>query len=159
MLKEKHGAEDVVVGQGIRVKVVKNKTASPFKTAEFKVYFDGRHVDDADEVADIALAKGIIPRYNAKGELTETGRQYKWPSEPKFLAKSKAEVPEQIRLFPNVKQELIDIIASGDFESHQYDSEEMDSDMSDEEFEESLRDDSNTDISKEEEDDWSKLDS
>lgn len=153
MLKEKHGAEEVVVGQAIRVRVVKNKTASPFKTAEFKVYFDGRTVDECDEIAEIALSKALLPRYNAKGELTDTGRQYKWPNEPNFLAKSKGEVAEQIRLFPNVREELKAIIASGNFEEHQFNSEIMDADMSDEDFEESIK---NQTISEDEdeEDDW-----
>lgn len=132
MIKEKIGSEDKVVGMGIRVNVVKNKVAPPFGVAEFKVYFDGRTVDDSDEIADIALEKGFIPRYNAKGELTSNGRQYKWFSEPLFLAKSKAEVAEQLRQFENVKKELLDIIMSGNDESHiiRYDDENNDNEIS-----------------------------
>jgi len=69
MLKNK----DKVIGQGIRVKLVKNKTAPPFRVAEFNVYFDGRKVSETDQIADIALANGLIHRYNAKGELDPKG--------------------------------------------------------------------------------------
>ena len=133
MIKPKADAEPI--GQGIRVKCVKNKTAPPFRQAEFKVYFDGRETSEVDEIADIALAKGLIPKYNAAGELTPTGRQYRWADEPEFLAKSKAEVPEQLDKFPKVREELKQIIMSGEMENNTVASEDMDSDMSDEDFE------------------------
>ena len=139
MIKEK--GSDEPVGQGIRVKVVKNKTAPPFRTAEFKVYFDGRKISETDQIADIALTHSLIPRYNAAGERCETGRQYKWDSEPNFLAKSKAEVPEQLDKFPKVREELKKIIMSGDIDSYTTDSENMDSDMNDEDFEAQIRED------------------
>lgn len=139
MIKEK--GSDEPIGQGIRVKVVKNKTAPPFRTAEFKVFFDGRKVSETDQIADIALAHGLIPRYNAAGELCETGRQYKWNSEPNFLAKSKAEVPEQLDKFPKVREELKQIIMSGEMENNTVASEDMDSDMSDEDFENQIKED------------------
>ena len=112
--------EEEIVGTTIRVKVVKNKTAPPYRTAEFKVYFDGRKVDDSDEIADIAIARSLIPRYNSKGELTETGRFYKWPDEPDFLAKKRDDVAEQIRKFPNVKEALLKIIKEGSYAEHAY---------------------------------------
>ena len=139
MIKEK--GSDEPIGQGIRVKVVKNKTAPPFRTAEFKVYFDGRKISETDQIADIALTHSLIPRYNAAGERCETGRQYKWDSEPNFLAKSKAEVPEQLDKFPKVREELKKIIMSGDIDSYTTDSENMDSDMNDEDFEAQIRED------------------
>lgn len=139
MIKEK--GSDEPIGQGIRVKVVKNKTAPPFRTAEFKVFFDGRKVSETDQIADIALAHGLIPRYNAAGELCETGRQYRWNSEPNFLAKSKAEVPEQLDKFPKVREELKQIIMSGEIENNTVASEDMDSDMSDEDFENQIKED------------------
>jgi len=112
--------EEEIIGTTVRVKVVKNKTAPPYRTAEFKVYFDGRKVDDSDEIADIAIARSLIPRYNSKGELTETGRFYKWPDEPDFLAKKKDDVAEQIRKFPNVKETLLKIIKEGSYAEHAY---------------------------------------
>ena len=140
MLKERKGGEEVVVGQGIRVRVVKNKTASPFQQAEFHVYFDGRKTDEIDQIAAIALSKGLIPKYNAKGELCETGRTYKWESCPEFVATSKKEVPEKLHEFPQVAEELKQIILSGDYEDKQYASEEdPDDELTEEEFEEKMR--------------------
>jgi hypothetical protein len=146
MIKPKADAEPI--GQGIRVKCVKNKTAPPFRQAEFKVYFDGRATSEIDEIADIALSKGLIPKYNAAGELCSTGRQYRWNDEPAFLAKSKAEVPEQLAKFPNVANALKEIIVSGKFEENTVDydgksAEDMDSDYDDEDFETIMREEAN----------------
>lgn len=119
------GTKDRVIGQRIKARVVKNKTAPPFQVAEFEVYFDGRKLDDFEEVANTALRYGILPRYNAKGERTENGRQYRWESEPEFLAKSKAEVVEQLRKFPKVKDELLELIQQGNYnESEEVDDED-----------------------------------
>ena len=112
--------EEEIIGTTVRVKVIKNKTAPPYRTAEFKVYFDGRKVDDADEIADIALSRSLIPRYNAKGELVENGRIYKWPDEPLFIAKKKDEIADQIRKFPAVKEALTKIIQEGSYNEHAY---------------------------------------
>ena len=141
MIRPKADAEPI--GQGIRVTCVKNKTAPPFRKAEFRVYFDGRATSEVDEIADIALAKGLIPKYNAAGELCPTGRQYRWKDEPAFLAKSKAEVPEQLKKFPNVANALKEIIMSGKFDEHTTDYENMDSDYEDEDFEELMRKEAN----------------
>lgn len=48
-----------IVGNKIRVKVVKNKVAAPFKEAEFDLIF-ASGVDNEGCVVDIATAKGII---------------------------------------------------------------------------------------------------
>jgi len=91
-----------------------------------------------DELAQVALLKGLIPKYDAQGNISETGRTYKWTNEPGFIAKSKAEVAPMLKKFPKMQEELIEILKGSmeDPESAQvYDSEDMDSDMSDEEFE------------------------
>lgn len=106
-------------GQGIKVTVVKNKTASPFKKAEFCVYFDGREESEVTQIADIAIKYGLIPRYNASGKLDPKGRTYKWESEPEFKATSKADVAVKLAEFPNVCAELKAIILKGEFENIQ----------------------------------------
>ena len=133
---------DKVIGKGIKVTLVKNKTAPPFKTAEFNVYFDGRKVSETDQIADIALEHGLIPRYNAKGELDPKGRQYKWDDEPNFLAKSKADVPVQLDKFPNVRQALLEIIQRGDLDDTSSDIEaDSDAELTEEEFEARMMED------------------
>ena len=105
-------------GASIRVTVVKNKTAPPYKTAEFIVYFDGRKADICDEIAQIALNKGLIPRYNSSGELVPNGRIYKWPSVPEFIVKKKDDIVPTLRKFPQVVKELEEIIRSGKIKEH-----------------------------------------
>jgi len=137
-ITKKVGGEDVVVGHSIRATVKKNKVAPPFRKAEFVIYYDGRPVDKAEELAQVALLKGLIPKYDAQGNLSETGRTYKWPSEPKFEAKKKDDVAKELKKFPKMQEELIDILrgAIEDPESVPvYDSEDMDGDLSDEDFE------------------------
>ena len=139
MLKVRKNGNEVVIGQHIRVKVIKNKTAPPFREGEFKIYFDGHEIDECEELANIALANGIIPRYSASGELSKTGRFYKWADEPEFLAKSKAEVAGQLRAFPSVKAAILQKIADGDFDEvdpEEVDDEDNDGDLDDDQFEE-----------------------
>lgn len=53
-----------VIGGRIRVKMVKNKTAPPFKQAEFDIYFD-EGVSKVGEIIDFGTYKKIIERAGA----------------------------------------------------------------------------------------------
>ena len=80
--------------------------------------------------------------------MTPTGRQYRWPDEPEFLAKSKAEVPVQLEKFPKVAEALKEIIVSGQFDKNAVDydgksAEDMDSDYEDEDFEALMKEEAN----------------
>ncbi|MBI4688330.1 MAG: recombinase RecA [Nitrospirae bacterium] len=57
------GAEDAV-GNRVRVRVVKNKVAPPFKQAEFDIYFN-EGISKAGEIIDLGVEKGIVDKAGA----------------------------------------------------------------------------------------------
>jgi len=56
--------EDVAVGNRVRVKVVKNKVAPPFCSAEFDIDF-GKGISTVGCVLDLAVAHGVVERRGA----------------------------------------------------------------------------------------------
>ena len=68
---------DEVIGNETKVKVVKNKVASPFKTAEFDILY-GEGISRLGEVLDLGVASNIIEKSGAwfayKGEKIGQGR-------------------------------------------------------------------------------------
>jgi recombination protein RecA len=67
-----------ILGNRVRVKVVKNKVAAPFKQAEFEIVF-GQGIDKFGYLIDIAVKDGIIEKagafFNYKGERLGQGRE------------------------------------------------------------------------------------
>jgi recombination protein RecA len=53
-----------VIGGRVRVKVVKNKVAPPFRQAEFDIYFN-EGISRAGEVTDLGVEKGLIEKSGA----------------------------------------------------------------------------------------------
>lgn len=72
----KEGQEPL--GNRVKVKIVKNKLAPPFKEAEFDIYF-GEGISREAELIDLGLAFNIIERsgtwYSYKGERLGQGRE------------------------------------------------------------------------------------
>lgn len=65
-------------GGRVRVKIVKNKVAPPFKQAEFDIYFN-EGISKAGEILDLAVEKGIIEKsgawYSYNGNRFAQGRE------------------------------------------------------------------------------------
>ena len=66
------------IGGRVRVKVVKNKVAPPFKQAEFDIYFN-EGISHVGEVVDLGVGKGIIDKagawYSYSGNKIGQGRE------------------------------------------------------------------------------------
>jgi hypothetical protein len=141
MEKVKIGGEDVTVGHQVRVKCVKNKTSAPFRKAEFMIYYDGRQMNKVQELADVLLMKGMIPRYKADGTLDEKGRNFRFELDGEVLdAKKRDDVYPALEVCPKIQEYFIEKLKSGEAESVNYEQEE-DEDMTEDEFEASLAED------------------
>lgn len=90
---------DEVIGSRVRVKVVKNKVAPPFREAEFDIMYN-QGISREGDVLDLAAAKGVVVKngawYEYGGEKFAQGRE----AAKKYLRdnpKVFAEITEQTR--------------------------------------------------------------
>ncbi|MDF2461218.1 MAG: recombinase RecA, partial [Candidatus Saccharibacteria bacterium] len=80
---------DVSIGKHVKVKVVKNKVAPPFKVAEFDIMFN-EGISTAGDLIDLAVKHGLVLKsgawYSYKdekiGQGREAGKQYLKDHEP-----------------------------------------------------------------------------
>jgi recombination protein RecA len=102
----KQGEENV--GNHVAVKVVKNKVAPPFKTAEFDLMF-GTGIDRMGEVIDLGIHYGLIEKAGSwmsyQGEKVGQGKE----SARAFLQEN-PKIAEEIkaRVFEEAKGEKVD---------------------------------------------------
>ena len=97
-----------IIGNRVRAKVVKNKVASPFKEAEFEIYFQ-EGISEASDILDLAVTHEIIQKSGAWfsfenekiGQGRESTRKY-LKDNPKVVAKIKKLVIEKIKTKPKV---------------------------------------------------------
>ncbi len=105
----KQGGE--MIGNRVRIKVVKNKIAPPFKEAEFDIMF-GKGISKEGDVLDLAANLGIINKsgawyaYNGAkiGQGRENSKQY-LKENPQVMAEVEEKVRESYGLSGEEKQE------------------------------------------------------
>jgi recombination protein RecA len=85
---------DEVVGNQTRVKVVKNKVAPPFKTAEFEILY-GEGISREGEIIDLAVDQGIIDK---------AGSWYSYGSDR--IGQGKENVREYLKANPEIAGEI-----------------------------------------------------
>jgi recombination protein RecA len=90
-----------VVGNHVRVKIVKNKVAPPFKETEFDIIF-GEGISREGDVLDLGVNNGIVERtgtwYSYKGDRLGQGRENAKMSlkeNPELMKKIEAEIREK----------------------------------------------------------------
>lgn len=95
-----------IIGTRVRVKVVKNKLAPPFKQAEFDIYFN-KGISKEGEIVDIGAENGIIEKsgawYSFGGTRIGQGRD----NTKEFLKNNTSvakEIEEKIIEFNNLKK-------------------------------------------------------
>ena len=78
---------DSVIGNHVRVKVVKNKVAPPFREAEFDIMYN-QGISREGDVIDLAVTHGVVDKsgawYEYKGEKIAQGRE----AAKKYLAEN-----------------------------------------------------------------------
>ena len=89
-----------IIGNRIRVKVVKNKVAPPFRTAEFDIYY-GSGVDQIGEIIDVAVENNIIQK---------SGAWFSYNGEK--LGQGKEAVKENLEKNSNIRDEILNFIIS-----------------------------------------------
>ena len=100
-----------MIGNRVRIKVVKNKIAPPFKEAEFDIMF-GKGISKEGDVLDLAANLGIINKsgawyaYNGAkiGQGRENSKQY-LKDNPLVMAEVEEKVRESYGLSGEAKQE------------------------------------------------------
>jgi recombination protein RecA len=97
---------DVVVGSRTKVKVVKNKVASPFRQAEFDINY-GEGISRAGELIDVGLEAKIVEKSGAWlsygdlriGQGRENAKQF-LKENPELAAEIEAKVRKALGLVP-----------------------------------------------------------
>ncbi len=102
---------DSIVGNRVKVKIVKNKMAPPFKDAEFDIIY-GRGISREGDLVDCGVNVGLIEKtgtwYSYKGERLGQGRdnvKKLLKESPDLAAQIEAEIRKKVGLAPEAKEE------------------------------------------------------
>lgn len=110
------GSKEMPEGHTAKVKIVKNKVAAPFKTAEFDIYSDERGIDVVKGMINRCIENGIMTKggswiyYPDKDNALEIdGISCKWQS----LAKACDDIRSSRILFDHIYSSLINKLSDG----------------------------------------------
>lgn len=96
--------DDIKVGNLTKVKIIKNKVAAPFGTAEFNVRY-GVGIDKSDEIFDLGLKYNVIDKdkttYSYKGVRLDVGKDAAYR-----VLQDNPELQEEIRKDIRVKHRI-----------------------------------------------------
>ena len=95
------GVDNSVLGNRVKVKVVKNKVAPPFRWAEFDIMYN-EGISYAGDILDLAVERDLIEKagawYSYQGENIAQGREATkdyLKDHPKVLASLEKEIRQQ----------------------------------------------------------------
>jgi len=99
-----------IIGNRIRVRVVKNKVAPPFKTAEFDIMY-GKGISKEGSILDVGTEQGIISRsgswYSYNNDRIGQGRENAkifLIQNPKIFNKIEKEIKEKLNFKTDIKK-------------------------------------------------------
>jgi recombination protein RecA len=102
---------DSIVGNHVKVKIVKNKMAPPFKDAEFDIIF-GQGISKEGDLVDCGVNFGLIEKsgtwYSFKGERLGQGRdnvKRLFKENPEVAAELEQQIRKKAGLIPEEKEE------------------------------------------------------
>jgi recombination protein RecA len=102
---------DLVIGNRVRAKVVKNKVSPPFRNAEFDIVF-GEGISQTGEIIDIGAKANIVEKsgtwYSYRGERLGQGRENSrtfLKDNPEIMDKLKQEILEYSGLIKETRSE------------------------------------------------------
>jgi recombination protein RecA len=100
---------DEIIGNETKVKVVKNKVASPFKETTFRIMY-GKGIDTTGEILDFSVAENFIKKsgawYSYGEERIGQGRQnaIDWLEENQQIAKELEKIISEKKGFISARQ-------------------------------------------------------
>jgi recombination protein RecA len=90
------------IGHRLKIQLIKNKVATPFKVAEFDLYYNSG-IDQKSEISSLAISKGVVT--NPQGR-TYLYKDYKWTSKAAFEEEIANDKKLAEQLLADVKEAL-----------------------------------------------------